>query len=107
MDQREQRKSQLENVIANASKAIDGQLGEYKDKGKNVLIIGGIIVAAYALSRVFSDSEEEEVEIKKPEESSFFGSALTGIATSVLLALAKNKILELIEQLNQDEEDIK
>ena len=108
MDIRDKRKSQLENVITDASNAIEGQLGDYKDKGKNVLIVGGIIIAAYALSRVFSDDEDvEEVETKKASESSFLASTLTGIATSVLLALAKNEILELIEHLNHNEEDIK
>lgn len=107
MDKREQKKSQLENVIHSTSKAIESQLGDYKDKGKNALIIGGIVVAAYAFSKLFTSSDEIEDEKGENEGSSFLGNALTGMVTSVLLALAKDKILGLIEQMNQNEDDIK
>jgi len=107
MDKREQKKSQLENVIHSTSKAIESQLGDYKDKGKNALIIGGIVVAAYAFSKLFTSSDEIEDEKSENEGSSFLGNALTGMVTSVLLALAKDKILGLIEQMNQNEDDIK
>jgi hypothetical protein len=70
-----------------------------------LLIIGGIVMAAYAITRIFSDDTEEEEPLAKKAESSFIGTALTGVVTSVLLTLAKNKILELIEQLNQNEEN--
>jgi hypothetical protein len=60
-------------------------------------------VAAYAITRVFSDDSEDE-SVEKKSEPSFVGTAITGMVTSVLLTLAKNKILELIEQLNQNEE---
>lgn len=103
MESRDQKKSQLENIAKSASDAIQNQLGDYKDKGKNLLIIGGIIVAAYAITRVFSDDSENE-SVDKKSEPSFVGTAITGMVTSVLLTLAKNKILELIEQLNQNEE---
>ena len=106
MENRDQRKSQLENAISSASKAIEGQLGDYKDKGKNLLIVGGIVVAAYALTKLFTDDEDELPQNDK-KQSSFLGSALTGMLTTVLLTLAKNKILEIIEQLNQNEENIK
>jgi uncharacterized membrane protein YidH (DUF202 family) len=104
MENRDQKKSQLENIAKSASDAIQNQLVDYKDKGKNLLIIGGIIVAAYAITKVFSDDTEEDESVEKKSESSFVGTALTGVVTSVLLTLAKNKILELIEQLNQNEE---
>ena len=107
MENKEDKKKALERVIKSSTEAIQNQLGDYQEKGKNALIIGGIIVAAFALSKLFGDDEIEEVEVKKSKESSFLESALTGIATSVLLALAKNKILEVIEQLNTNEEDTK
>ena len=107
MDKREQKKSQLENVIQSTSKAIESQIGDYKDKGKNALIIGGIVVAAYAFSRLFSSSDEKEDEKVEEEGSSFLGNALTGMVTTVLLTLAKDKILGLIEQMNQNEDDTK
>ncbi len=107
MDKREQKKSQLENVIQSTSKAIENQLGDYKDKGKNALIIGGIVVAAYAFSKLFTSSDLIEEEKSENEGSSFLANALTGMVTSVLLTLAKDKILGIIEQMNQNEEDIK
>lgn len=106
MENRDQKKSKLENIIKFSSDAIENQLVDYKDKGKNALVIGGIIVAAYAFTRLFDD-EDEPVEartIDSPNESSFLGSAVGGIVTSVLLTLAKNKILELIEHLNENEQ---
>lgn len=107
MDKREQKKSQLENVIQSTSEAIENQLGDYKDKGKNALIIGGIVVAAYAFSKLFTSSDQKEDEKSEDEGSSFLTNALTGMVTSVLLTLAKDKILGLIEQMNQNEDDIK
>jgi hypothetical protein len=107
MENKEDKKSQLEKVIKSSTEALQNQLGDYQAKGKNILIIGGIILAAFALSKVFGDDDIEEVETQKSKESSFLGSVITGMATSVLLALAKNKILEVIEQLNSNEEDIK
>lgn len=107
MDKREQKKSQLENVVHSTSKAIESQLGDYKDKGKNALIIGGIVVAAYAFSKLFTSSDEIEDEKSEGEGSSFLGNALTGMITSVLLTLAKDKILSIIEQMNQNEDDTK
>lgn len=106
MENRDQKKSKLENIIKSSTDAIENQLVDYKDKGKNALVIGGIIVAAYALSRLFVDKDEPE-EIKtvdSPKETSFLGSAVGGVVTSVLLTLAKNKILELIEHLNDNEQ---
>ncbi|MCP9764595.1 hypothetical protein [Lacihabitans soyangensis] len=106
MQNRDQKKNQLENIIKSSTDAIQNQLIDYKDKGKNILVVGGIIVAAYAFSRLFTDKEDED-EVKTLEttkEPSFLGSAVTGVVTSVLLTLAKNKILELIEQLNENEQ---
>jgi uncharacterized BrkB/YihY/UPF0761 family membrane protein len=106
MENRDQKKNQLENIIKSSTDAIQNQLIDYKDKGKNILVVGGIIVAAYAFSRLFTDKDDDD-EVKTLEttkEPSFLGSAVTGVVTSVLLTLAKNKILELIEQLNENEQ---
>lgn len=108
MENRDQKKNQLEKIVESSTDAIQSQLVDYKDKGKNVLVIGGILLAGYAISRLFVEKEDEEIaplEVKK--ESSFMGSALTGMVTSVLLALAKNKILELVEQLQHNEQPVK
>lgn len=106
MEDRDRKKQQLENSLESATLAIKNQLGDYKDKSKNLLIIGGIVVAAYAFSKIFMDDDEQEdtkpENSKKEDSPSFVSSAMSGIVTSVLLSLAKNKILELIEQLNKD-----
>jgi len=107
MENRDQKKNQLENIIKSSTDAIQNQLIDYKDKGKNVLVIGGIIVAAYAFSRLFSDKDEtseESVNSDSSNKPSFLGSAVGGMVTSVLLTLAKNKILELIEHLDKNEQ---
>ena len=51
-----------------ATLAIKNQLGDYKDKSKNLLIIGGIVVAAYAFSKIFMDDEKEESIEKEPKK---------------------------------------
>jgi L-asparagine transporter-like permease len=98
----EKTKQDLENQIKKATDAIYNQLNEYKILSKNTLVIGGIIVAAYAITKLFDD--EEEVVSTRPtrEEGSFFGSAITGLATSVALQFAKEKLLEYLEN-NQNE----
>jgi uncharacterized BrkB/YihY/UPF0761 family membrane protein len=52
MENRDQKKNQLENIIKTSTDAIQNQLINYKDKGKNILVVGGIIVAAYAFLQI-------------------------------------------------------
>ncbi len=105
MDERDRKKLQLEDTLESATLAIKNQLGDYKDKSKNLLIIGGIVVAAYAFSKIFMDDDDEENNEEKARQKdspSFISTAMSGMVTSVLLTLAKNKIMELLEQLNKD-----
>lgn len=97
------RKAALQNTIQSASDSIERQIGGYKSIGKNALIIGGIVLGGYALSRIFSsdDKEDDDEAIlaeSKKEESSFVGAAIKGMATTLLLTLIKDKLLEFIEQ---------
>ncbi len=105
-ENREERKTQLVNTISSVTTAIENQLGDYKTKGKNILVIGGIMVAAYALARLLSDDETEEETLiaENKQEKSVFLSALTGVATTVLLSIAKTKLLDLLEQYNEKNE---
>lgn len=107
MDDLEKKKESLENTIKNASNALKSQFDDYKGKGKDIMVIGGIIVAAYAFYKIFDDEDNTSEKEFKPKESSFLNSAFSGMITSVLLSLAKNKILELIQHLNQQENDTK
>ena len=105
-ENREERKTQLQNTISSVTTAIENQLGDYKTKGKNILVIGGIVVAAFAIARLLSDDvkEEETKNISESPENSVFLSALKGVATTVLLSIAKTKLLELLEQYNEKNE---
>jgi hypothetical protein len=98
------KKSQLENEIVRLSNSIEFQLKEYKTQGKNILIIGGIIVASYSLAQLLSSDDEEEERPSKINKSSAFSSAITGVAASLLLNLAKNKLLEIIENFNAEKQ---
>jgi hypothetical protein len=99
-ESREQKKSQLEETINKATNAIENQLGDYKSQGKNLLVIGGILVGAFAFFKLLSDEDNESSEHSK-SESSVFGSAITGMATTLLLTLAKDKLLEVLEKFNE------
>jgi|GEM_PF-2936536 len=97
------RKAALQNTIQSASDSIERQIGGYKSIGKNALIIGGIVLGGYALSRIFSTNDKEDDEDAllaepKKEESSFVGAAIKGMATTLLLTLIKDKLLDFIEQ---------
>jgi hypothetical protein len=103
-ESREQKKSQLEDTINNVTNAIENQLGDYKSQGKNLLVIGGILVGTYAFFKLFSDDDSEN-DSENKNESSMFGSAITGMATTLLLTLAKDKLLEVLEKFNETNDE--
>ncbi len=108
---REERKELLQESIDKYLGAIETQIGDLKKVGKNALVIGGIIVAVYAITELLlPEGKEEKHDIeplaiaepepeKEKEGDSMLWSALKGAATSVLLAVAKEKLLELIDHL--------
>jgi hypothetical protein len=108
---REERKELLQESIDKYLGAIETQIGDLKKVGKNALVIGGIIVAVYAITELLLPEGKEEKQESEPlvitepepektkEGDSMLWSALKGAATSVLLAVAKEKLLELIEHL--------
>ncbi len=93
--------------------AIETQIGDLKKVGKNTLVIGGVIVAAYALTELLLPAatqqrsktlptkplpivvENEEAE----EEDSIIWTALKGAVMSLLLTIAKDKLLGLMENM--------
>jgi hypothetical protein len=114
-DARQSKINSLKEKIEQASGSINNQLGDYKEKGQNALIIGGILVAAYALVRVFSeDDEEEETEELakkatpakpvKDESPSVLGATLKGLATTVLLGVIKSKVEDYIADYTTKDE---
>ncbi|MFD2522423.1 hypothetical protein [Emticicia soli] len=106
---REERKELLQESIDKYLGAIETQIGDLKKVGKNALVIGGIIVAVYAITELLlpegkEDKQESEplpiIEPEKEKEGdSMLWSAMKGAATTVLLAIAKEKLLELIDHL--------
>lgn len=100
MSNKSKTKTELEQIVNNTQKAITDQLGQYKNHGKNVMVIGGIIVAAYAVSQMFSDDVKEEN--PEPKGNSIMGSALTGLASSVALAFLKDKLMDVISKLDHE-----
>ena len=108
---REERKELLQESIDKYLGAIETQIGDLKKVGKNALVIGGIIVAVYAITELLLPDGKEEKQanepllltepepVKEKEGDSMLWAAMKGAATSVLLAVAKDKLLELIEHL--------
>jgi hypothetical protein len=102
---RKSRKEALQQTAEKSLEAIQSQLGDLKKVGTNALIIGGTIVAAYALTEVLlpaAKPRKEEQFAEKEDENvgeSIFWAGVKGIATSMLLALAKDKLMELLEQI--------
>lgn len=109
---REERKEFLQESANKYLEAIETQIGDLKKVGKNALVIGGVVLTAYALTELLLPSTKQKISIDpKPivqeedddnDEDSFAWAALKGVATSVLLTLAKNKLLEIIENLTTD-----
>ncbi|WP_259015572.1 hypothetical protein [Emticicia fluvialis] len=104
---REERKEQLQESIDKYLGAIETQIGDLKKVGKNALVIGGIIVAVYAVTELLLPAGKKTIEdhepLPEPEPEkagdSMLWAAMKGAATSILLAVAKEKLLELIDHL--------
>lgn len=108
---REERKELLQESVDKYLGAIETQIGDLKKVGKNALVIGGIIVAVYAITELLLPEGEQEKRanepllltepepVKEKGGDSLLWGALKGAATSVLLAVAKEKLLELIDHL--------
>lgn len=108
---REERKEFLQESANKYLEAIETQIGDLKKVGKNALVIGGVVLTAYALTELLLPSAKQKISLDpKPiaqedddnDEDSFVWAALKGVATSVLLTIAKNKLLEIIENLTTD-----
>lgn len=107
---REERKEFLQESANKYLEAIETQIGDLKNVGKNALIIGGVVLTAYALTELLLPSAKQKTSLDtKPivqeddnDEDSFVWATLKGVATSVLLTIAKNKLLEIIENFTTD-----
>lgn len=97
MNARELRQAELEGEIENATRALENQLNDYKEKGSNVLLILGIMVSAYTVFRLISDDDTVNENVNS-ESKSGLGSLLIGVASSVAIGLAKDQIIGFIEK---------
>lgn len=106
---RTKRKEALKESVDKYLEAIETQIGDLKQVGKNALVIGGVIVAAYAITQLLLPSERKENEVlplnnhREEEEESLIWAAMKGAATTLLLTLAKEKLMDLIEHLTQQD----
>jgi hypothetical protein len=98
---RNEKKIALNKQIQYSKEELHGKAESLKDLSRDILVIGGILVAAYSLMRVFQSSEPEiETTLQGTDKPSIVASTLKGVATSVLLAIAKKKLSEYIESLD-------
>lgn len=116
------RREALSQAADQYRQAIDGQIDELKrdavDVAKKVAIIGGACLAVYLLVDYLTDDDQPKrkrrrklsntdvalvpvQEAPAEKEESMFWSALKGVAVSLALALAKEKITELIANLTE------
>lgn len=99
MEKVNSKKKELENQVKNASDALSSMVETYKSQGKTILVVGGILVAAYAITQLFDDTEEDTIEKKDP---SIFGGAITGLATTIALNFAKQKLMAYLENTSDN-----
>ncbi|AWV98651.1 hypothetical protein [Arcticibacterium luteifluviistationis] len=103
---RTEKKIALNKQINDFTEDLKSKAGGFKNLGKDALVIGGIIVAGYSLMKLFTDDEDESEEVSSEVESpSIFTSAIKGAASTILLAVAKSKLTDYLESLNQDDSE--
>jgi hypothetical protein len=104
---RTEKKIALHKQINDSTEELNEKASGFKNLSKDVMVIGGIILAGYAVMKMFqSDEDEHEIEPRsyEPQSESMFLTAVKGAATSALLAIAKVKLSEYIESLSSDNE---
>lgn len=104
---REERKELLQESANKYLEAIETQIGDLKKVGQNTLIIGGVIVAAYAITELLLPAPRQKrtidtvaIDEVESEGKSIVWAALKGAATSLLLTVAKDKLLGLMDNLS-------
>lgn len=103
---RNEKKIALNKKISDFTDDLKEKAGGLKNLGRDALVVGGILVAGYALMRVFNSGNEEDVEeTQASDKDSIFFSAAKGLATTVLLAIAKAKLTEYLDSLTAEEDD--
>ncbi len=98
---RTERKILLNQKIKQSEAELDEKLDQYKSVGKDALLIGGILVAAYAIMKLVSSENRKEDKGIKNEDSVVF-SAIKGAALSFALGIAREKLLGIVDQMTNE-----
>lgn len=104
---RNEKKIALHKQINDFTEELKEKASGFKNLSRNVLVIGGILLAGYSLMKMFQSDEEEpgkEPLIKRETPNSIFFTAVKGAAISALLAIAKVKLTEYLERLSSENE---
>ncbi|UBM59780.1 hypothetical protein LAG90_03850 [Marinilongibacter aquaticus] len=103
---RNERKLALEKQVDDFTEKLKSRADRFSNVGKDALIIGGLITLGYVLTKLMDDDDEEpETPAKSDRSESLIFSTLKGVATSVLLAMAKDKLVEYLNSLKEDAND--
>ncbi|CAM3357298.1 hypothetical protein [Aquirufa ecclesiirivi] len=105
-------KSKKEDLIAQAEiyeKELSEEVGEIKqqikEKGSQALLIGGVLLGSYLLYSLLSGSEKKS-KLDTKEGSSFLGGAIKSYAIALALSLAKDKLVEFLQQLEENNQEV-
>ncbi|MFL0161309.1 hypothetical protein [Aquirufa salirivi] len=105
-------KSKKEELIAQAEtyeKELSEEVGEIKqqikEKGSQALLIGGVLLGSYLLYSFLSGSEKKP-KLETKEGGSFLGGAIKSYAIALALSLAKDKLVEFLQQLEENNQEV-
>ncbi len=101
--ERSEKKKILTQKINKSEQELADKLALVKSMGKDFAVIGGIVVAAFAVMKLVAGDESQKEKDGENEDSVIF-STLKGVALSVALAFAKDKLVDFIDKLNQEKE---
>lgn len=101
---RQQEKEALQVRIQQIESELTSQLLDWKKLGRQALWIGGSLGALYwIIQSIQAEDDYPASEMRSPtstdDEPSVFWSVAQGVATSVLLAVAKQALMQLIQKL--------
>jgi hypothetical protein len=114
-----ERKNELHKEAQAYKKTIDGQVNDLKTEaariGTTALIVGTALAGVYVLFSLLTSDSKEEKKIKKIENSnlpvvikkeksgdSWIVSSIKGYIATFILAFAKDKIMEAISMLKEN-----
>lgn len=96
-----EKKMILQKKLEDKTKELKETADDFKSIGRDVLLIGGILLLAYALFLIMSEDEEESD--KTPSlTKGILGNSIKGVLISTFLAIAKEKLQEYLNDKNEE-----